>query len=144
MGSWQATVLVPGPRERVFEMFTDRENYRRLVAPIGATLVRPGTDTRQGPGAIHRIGIGRLGISEQITALDPGRSFTYRAVARLPVRHYLGIVEFFDDPLGTRVEYTLDVDAALPLPGPVMKALVRGLAGGLARGARKQLARPPG
>ncbi len=139
MGTWQATVIVPGDRERVFELFTDRENYRNLVGPIGATLTRTGRDSRQGVGAVHKVGVGPLGISEQIVSLVPGRSFTYRAVTPLPVRHYVGVVDFHDDPGGTRVDYTLDVDTVLPLPGPLMQVLVRALAGGLARGATKSL-----
>jgi len=141
MGTWQTSVVVPGPRERVFELFIDRENYRNLVGPVGATLVHAGAESRQGPGAIHRVGFGPLGICEQIVSVDPGRSFTYRAVSPLPVRHYIGIVDFHDDPKGTRVDYTLDVEAAVPLPGPIFTIMVRGLAGGLARGVTKELRR---
>jgi ribosome-associated toxin RatA of RatAB toxin-antitoxin module len=147
MGKWQTSVIVPGPREQVFELFTDRENYRKLVAPVGATLVTAGTESRQGAGAIHKLGVGPIGISEQIVSVQPGRSFTYRAVSRLPVHHYIGTVDFHDHPKGTRVDYTLDVEAALPLPGPVLQLMVKGLAGGLARGATRQLrraARQPG
>ena len=141
MGKWQTSVVVPGSREQVFELFADRENYRRLVGPVGATLVQPGRDTRQGEGAVHKLGVGPIGISEKIVSVDAGHSFTYRAVTPLPVRHYIGIVDFHDDPKGTRVDYTLDVEAAVPLPGPVMKLLVKGLAGGLARGAARELRR---
>jgi ribosome-associated toxin RatA of RatAB toxin-antitoxin module len=141
MGKWQTSVVVPGSREAVFALFADRENYRRLVGPVGATLVQPGRDSRQGEGAVHKLGLGPIGISEKITSVDDGRSFTYRAVTPLPVRHYIGIVDFHDDPNGTRVDYTLDVEAAVPLPGPVMKLLVKGLAGGLARGATRELRR---
>jgi uncharacterized protein YndB with AHSA1/START domain len=139
MGTWRSSTVIPGPRDEVFDLFTDRENYRRLVAPIGATLVRAGTASRQGSGAIHRVGVGPLGIKEQIVDVDPGRRFTYRAITPLPVRHYIGIVEFHDDAKGTRVDYTLDVEAALPLPGPVMRLMVKALAGGLARGATRVL-----
>ncbi|SHG99257.1 Ribosome association toxin PasT (RatA) of the RatAB toxin-antitoxin module [Jatrophihabitans endophyticus] len=142
MGSWTTSVLVPGPREEVFALFADRENYRALVPPVGARLVRPGRDRRQGEGAVHRVGLGPLGLREQIVALEPGRSFTYRAVTPLPVRHYIGVVDFHDDPRGgTRVDYTLDVEAVVPVPGPLLAVVVAGLAGGLARGATRELRR---
>lgn len=141
MGKWKTAVVIPGKREDVFDLFTDRENYKNLVGPIGATLVTPGRQARQGEGAVHKLGIGPVGISEEIVSVVPGRSFGYRAVTPLPVRHYKGFVEFFDAPGGTRVEYTLDVEAAVPLPGPVMTLMVKGLAGGLARGATKELRR---
>ncbi|MGI8678884.1 MAG: SRPBCC family protein [Jatrophihabitans sp.] len=141
MGRAQTSVIVPGPRDEVFALFADRENYRKLVGPIGGTLVKAGESARQGEGAIHKVGLGPFGISEQIVAIDPGRGFTYRAVTPLPVRHYIGVVEFHDDPSGTRVDYTLDVQAAVPLPAPILKILVKGLAGGLARGATKELRR---
>ncbi len=139
MGIWRTTVVVPGPREAVFRMFADRENYRHLVAPVAGTLVRAGSGERQGVGAVHRIGVGPVGIREQIVELEPGRRFTYRAVSRLPVRHWIGVVEFQDHPEGTQVDYTLDVEGYLPLPGPALTLAVRTLAGGLARGATRRL-----
>lgn len=139
MGVWRTSVTVEAPREQVFALFADRENYRDLVGPVGGRLVTPGTSSRQGEGAVHKIGVGPVGLAEKIVALEPGRSFTYQAVSRLPVRHWIGIVDFHDVPGGTRVDYALDVDSALPLPGPVMRAVVKGLAGGLAKGAAKRL-----
>lgn len=141
MGKAQTSVVVPGPRDEVFELFADRENYRTLVGPIGGTLVKAGSSERQGEGAIHKVGFGPFGISEQIVSIVPGRSFTYRAVTPLPVRHYIGVVDFHDVAGGTRVDYTLDVEAVVPLPAPLLKIMVKGLAGGLARGATKQLRR---
>lgn len=141
MGSATTSVIVPGKREDVFALFADRENYGKLVAPVGCTLLQPGTSERQGVGAVHRVGVGPAGLREKITALVPGRSFTYQAVSRMPVRHWIGTVDFHDDPSGTRVDYTLDVEARLPVPSAVLAVVVKGLAGGLARGAAKQLRR---
>lgn len=139
MGSATANVVVPGSREDVFALFADRENYRKLVAPVGGTLLKPGMSERQGEGAVHRVGVGPVGLREQIVALVPGRSFTYQAITPLPVRHWIGTVDFHDDPVGTRVEYTLDVESRVPVPAAVLSVIVKGLAGGLARGATKQL-----
>jgi uncharacterized protein YndB with AHSA1/START domain len=141
MGSATASVVVPGPRDQVFALFADRENYRALVGPVGATLVRAGVGARQGEGAIHRVGIGRVGVREQIVSVRPGRSFSYRMVTPAPVRHWIGTVEFHTDPSGTRVDYTLDVQAVVPVPRAVLSPVVRGMAAGLARGATRQLRR---
>lgn len=139
MSKAKTSVVVPGPREEVFRLFADRENYGALVPPVGCTLLEPGTAERQGTGAVHKVGIGPVGMKERITALEPGRSFTYQAVSGLPVRHWIGTVEFHDDPKGTRVDYSLDVEARVPVPAAVLAVVVKGLAGGLARGASKQL-----
>ncbi|GAB2477225.1 SRPBCC family protein [Jatrophihabitans fulvus] len=140
MARGTATVVVPGPRERVFALFADRENYGDLVAPVSCTLVRVGRTERQGVGAVHRIGVGPAGLREEIVALEPGRSFTYKAVTPLPVKHWIGTVEFHDHPKGTRVDYSLDIEGFVPLPAPVVKAAARGLAAGLARGVAKRVA----
>lgn len=139
MGTWNISTVIAGPRDSVFALYADREGYRKLVGPVGATLVRPGRDSRQGLGAVHKLGVGPLGVSEEIVAFEDGEVFSYRAVSPLPVRHWIGSVTFHDTPGGTRVDYALDVEAAIPLPGLLMKGVVYGLAGALARGARREL-----
>src|SRR4051812_20407405 len=125
MGQWTASVIVNAERTKVFDLFADRENYRKLV-PVGVRLIEPGAESRQGIGAVHKLGVGPLGIREQIVGLDYGRSITYRAISRMPVRHYIGNVVFTDVPGGTRIDYTLDVEAAMPLPGFVLKGMAKG------------------
>lgn len=139
MAKASSSTIVKAPREQVFAVYADRENYGKLVAPIGGALLQPGTSERQGEGAVHRIGVGSVGLREQIVAIEPGRSFTYSMVSKSPFRRWLGTVEFHDDPQGTRVDYTLDVEARVPVPAAVVTVLVKGLAGPLARGAAKQL-----
>ena len=136
MGQWTASVVVAAPRAKVFDLFADRENYGKLV-PVGVKLIEPGVESRQGIGAVHKLGVGPLGIREQIIALEYGRTISYQAISRMPVRHYIGLVEFSDVPGGTRVDYTLDVDSALPLPGIVFKAMAKTMAAGLGRGAER-------
>jgi hypothetical protein len=139
MGTWNMSTVIPGPRESVFALYANREGYRKLVGPIGATLVRPGSQSRQGLGAVHKLGLGPLGVSEEIIGFKDGEAFSYQAVSPLPVRHWIGRVTFHDSPQGTRVDYVLDVEARMPLPGLLMKGVVYGLAGALARGAKREL-----
>ncbi|GED97006.1 SRPBCC family protein [Gordonia crocea] len=119
--------VINAPRAVVYGVFADRESYGANL-PINTRLVTPGTDARQGVGAVHFLGLGPAGIKEQITELVPDERLVYRVVGGVPVRSHVGTVEFADAPGGgTRVTYTMDSDPKVPVPAGVLKAGLKAL-----------------
>lgn len=115
--------VIPAPRDVVFDVIADRERSGEYL-PLSTRLDQPGTASRQGIGAVHFLGIGSIGVREQITGLDQNERLTYRVVSGLPVRSHQGVIEFFDDPAGTRVRYTMDSQPKVPLPGFVLRTIL--------------------
>ncbi len=116
--------VIRAPRELVYETFADRERNSEFL-PIQVSLVRPGTDARQGVGAVHQLGFGRFGLREELTELVPGERIGYKLVSGLPVKAHTGEILFSDAPGGTRVSYTMHTDPKLPAPAAVIQLILK-------------------
>lgn len=141
MPSARTNVIVKGARSDVYDLFVDRENYSQLVPLLQVRLISTDKQGSGGVGAVHRLHLGPLGANEEIVSLDPGLQLVYKAVGGLPVRSWVGTVEFADAPGGTRVTYQLDAESRIPIPAPVLKMIVVGMARGLGAGVGKALRR---
>lgn len=141
MPSARTNVIVKGARSDVYDLFVDRENYAQLVPLLQVRLISADEQGGGGEGAVHRLHLGPLGANEQIVSLDPGRQLVYKAVGGLPVRSWVGTVDFADAPGGTRVSYQLDAESRVPIPSPVLKMIAFGMARGLGAGVAKTIRR---
>lgn len=111
------TRLIDAPVERVFDLLADRENYSSYL-PLTARLLRPGVDDRQGAGAVHRLGLGPVGVKERLVEVLPEESIRYELVTgRLPVREHSGELTFVAHGASTQVDYSMSTDLKIPVPG---------------------------
>lgn len=140
MPSYTLETVIPAPRDVVFDVFADRERNGEFL-PISTRLVREGTTERQGVGAVHFLGVGPVGIQEELTELVPGERIAYKIVRGAPVRSHRGTITFADAPGGTRVRYTMDSRPLLPAPAPLVTLGLRGAIGAMVSGARKEAVR---
>lgn len=141
MPSACTNVIVKGSRSDVYDRFVDRENYSQLVPLLQVRLISADKQGGGGEGAVHRLHLGPLGANEQIVSLNPGLQLVYKAVKGLPVRSWVGTVDFADAPGGTRVTYKLDAESRVPIPAPVLKVIAIGMARGLGAGVAKAIRR---
>ncbi len=138
MPSSTVETVFDAPRDVVYRLFTERESVSPYL-PIQVTKVREGDAT--GVGAQHLLGIGKVGVTEEITKLVPGERMEYKIAKGAPVKRHVGVITFADDPSGgTRVVYTMDSEPALPVPAPVLTVGLRALTNQLIGGIRKALA----
>ncbi|MFH5211568.1 SRPBCC family protein [Antrihabitans sp. NCIMB 15449] len=140
MASYTVDTVIEAPRDVVYSIFADRENNSDFL-PISTRLKTPGTTERQGIGAVHFIGLGPVGASEQIIELVPGERIVYKVVAGLPVKRHVGTIGFTDAANGTRVVYTMESEPKLPVPGKVLEMALKVLIGAFVSGVRKEAAK---
>lgn len=140
MPSYTAEEIIDAPREVVYGLFADRENSGDFL-PVHVRLVSPGDAERQGVGAVHFLGVGRVGVKEQITGLIAGERIEYRLIAGAPVKNHTGTIVFSDAGDGTRVVYTMDSTPSLPVPAGLLRLGLRGLIGSMISGVRKEATR---
>ena len=123
------------PREALFAVLSDHAGYDRFPGITGSELIQPGTQERNGLGAVRRIRLGGPTVlDEEIVAYDAPNSFEYRITrARpLPLHHTLGRVEFIAiDPNHTKVVWTSEFDIPVPIVG---RSIGKYLEGRLSRG----------
>ncbi|WP_174188778.1 SRPBCC family protein [Nocardia barduliensis] len=136
MASTTVDAVIAAPREVVYRLFADRESISPFV-PVQVKLVKPGLTEREGVGAQHLIGLGPVGVTEEITKLVPGERMEYKIVKGAPVKRHVGIVTFADADNGTLVSYTMESDPSLPVPAKVLEFGLKNLIGQFIKGAQK-------
>lgn len=142
MAAYTLDTVIEAPRDVVYEVFADRErNGDWRPVPIPFRLKVAGTTERQGVGAVHFGGIGRVGVSEQITDLVPGERIVYELIKGLPVKRHIGTITFADDRNGTRVRYTMDSTPKIPIPSSLVALVLRGAITIMVSGARREAAK---
>ncbi|UGT68879.1 SRPBCC family protein [Nocardia gipuzkoensis] len=136
MASTTVDAVIAAPREVVYRLFADRESISPYV-PVQVKLIKPGLTEREGVGAQHLIGLGPVGVTEEITKLVPGERMEYKIVKGAPVKRHVGIVTFTDADNGTLVSYTMESDPSLPVPAKVLEFGLKNLIGQFIKGAQK-------
>ncbi len=140
MASYTVETEIAAPRDVVYQIFADKEHWGDFL-PISTRLVRPGVAERQGVGAVHFLGVGKVGIQEEITDLDPGKRIAYRIIKGAPVKRHTGEILFADSPKGTSVSYTMNSEPSVPAPNSAVSQFLRGLINAMVSGARKEALR---
>ncbi|WP_378739848.1 SRPBCC family protein [Nocardia brasiliensis] len=120
MASTTVDAVIAAPRDVVYRLFADRESISPYL-PIQVKLTKPGLTEREGVGAQHLLGVGPVGVTEEITKLVPGERMEYKIVKGAPVKRHVGVVTFTDADNGTLVSYTMESEPSLPVPAKVLE-----------------------
>jgi uncharacterized protein YndB with AHSA1/START domain len=123
---------IAAPVEDVFDWMTDSDNYRRVPGVFVARLIRPGTPTPQGPGAMRRVVTAGMALTEQILEVNRPTLMRYRVLSSFPpMRHEAGSMTFSPVGDGTTVTWVSRFEAASPiLRGPASRLLAVAVAAG--------------
>ncbi|WP_029900369.1 SRPBCC family protein [Nocardia brasiliensis] len=136
MASTTVDAVIAAPREVVYRLFADRESVSPYL-PINIKLTKPGLTEREGVGAQHLLGVGPLGVTEEITKLVPGERMEYKIVKGAPVKRHVGVITFADAEKGTLVSYTMESEPSLPVPAKVLEFGLKNLIGQFIKAAQK-------
>ncbi len=125
-------------RRPVGELFALLSDHEKLGPVLGAKIkrTREGTDSPNGLGSVRTLRIGPLpSFDETVTAFRKDELIEYRITRGTPLRNHRGEMRFSSTPAGgSRLHYTIEFRAALPLVGPLVRAaLDAGIRKGLAK-----------
>lgn len=118
----------------LFEALADHNNLGKVFgAPV--RRIRDGQDSPNGVGSVRKIGAGPLVIEETVTGLSENESIDYRITrGGFPLKNHRGHLQFAQAPGGSKVEWTIEFDSALPLAGSIVGfALKMAISQGLKR-----------
>ncbi|MEV6562996.1 SRPBCC family protein [Nocardia sp. NPDC051756] len=136
MASTTVDAVIAAPRDVVYRLFADRESISPYL-PIKVKLTKPGLTEREGVGAQHLLGVGPVGVTEEITKLVPGERMEYKIVKGAPVKRHVGVVTFTDADNGTLVSYTMESEPSLPVPAKVLEFGLKNLITQFIKAAQK-------
>jgi hypothetical protein len=111
----------------VGEVFARLADHNQLGKVLGVPVrrIREGSGDPNGVGSVRRLGIRPLAIEETVTAVQPNRSIDYR-ISRggFPIRNHSGRLDFSGSERGSRVSWTIQFEAPVPLLGPAVKLVL--------------------
>jgi len=133
------------PRERVFELIAEVEQWPSWAAFDEAALEREGASDRQGVGAIRRFRAGRARTREEIVAFERPGHFAYVLLSGIPIRDYRADVTLTErSDGGTDISWHSTFRSKVPgLGGVVRRSLTKfitGLVADLTKAAEMQRA----
>ncbi|MGQ0529648.1 MAG: SRPBCC family protein [Panacagrimonas sp.] len=119
------------------QLFARLSDHNQLSSVLGAPVrrIRDGKTETNGVGSVRQIGPALLGLEETVTASVPNQSIEYRITrGGFPLKNHLGQLAFSETAKGSRVEWTIEFDSALPLVGGLIRfTLNQGIGRGLRR-----------
>ncbi len=119
------------PVERVFAYLAEHENLGTIFAPAKISRLRDGTDgSRNGVGSARALKIGPLPpVEETNTKVVPNELIEYSITRGSPLKGHWGRIVFEPRGDGSRVTYTIGMEAAVPglarIVGRVLASKIR-------------------
>ncbi len=113
------------PVEDVYAVLSDHNRLSRVLGvPVKRIRDAQGDDVN-GVGSVRLVGMGPLGIEETVTAATPNRLIRYRiSKGGAPIRNHSGELTFSKTAEGSRVEWAIDFDSAVPVAGTVVRLVL--------------------
>ena len=116
---------VAGPRQAVWDAYTDYEGWTRWAGLGRVRLETEGAPQRHGVGAVREIRMGGIVVLEEVLTFEPPERMTYRVVrGGLPMRDHLGEVVFEEVDGGTDVTWRCRFESRVPGLGPALEVVV--------------------
>lgn len=102
-----------------FELLADHANYHRFPGITRSELLKDGEPSPNGVGAVRRVALGDIVLTEEITGYAPPERLAYRITASKPVKvvHDGGLIEMTAVPEGTRIRWRSTFKLKIPLIG---------------------------
>ena len=125
MVTFQLRQWIEARPEDVWAVLTEHEGWTFWAGVGRVTLEQPGTDSRNGVGAIRIIRAPGATLREQVTVFEAPTLFEYTILTGAPVRDYVGSLRLEERPHGTLVHWHVSFRPRVPGTGRVVSAIFR-------------------
>lgn len=89
--------------DQLWPLVAEAERWKEWSFLTVSFLLREGSPTADGVGALRRFAVGRTGSEEEVVAFEPPFHLAYEARRGLPVRYYRGDVRLEPEGEGARI-----------------------------------------
>lgn len=112
---------IRAPIEKVFDLISDHADYKQFPGVSDSRLLKLGSPTRNGVGAVRQVKSGLASFTEEITRYERPTRLDYLISRSFPpLRHQGGTVRLEKIPDGTLVTWTTTMEVKVPLLGRVL------------------------
>jgi len=112
--------------DQLWSLVAEAERWKEWSFLTVSFLLREGSPTPDGVGALRRFAVGRTGSEEEVVAFEPPVHLAYEARRGLPVRYYRGDVRLEAQGEGTRVMWSGVLEPKWPGTGRLALIYTRG------------------
>jgi uncharacterized protein YndB with AHSA1/START domain len=137
MARGQSVRQLDKPANTVWQALADHRGIATWAPGLSVEMERDGTPTAAGVGAIRVISAPAVRIREEITAFEPGRLLTYRALSGIPIPGWAGEVALAERSGKTTIRWTLTATTSLPGTNLILNLSARLLVSALVKAVRR-------
>jgi catechol 2,3-dioxygenase-like lactoylglutathione lyase family enzyme len=134
----QSQVDIAAPAEATWKRVIDHAGFCRWTL-FDSRVLRPGTDSPDGPGCVRELKAFGLRFTEEIVAWEEGLHYAYRLRTGAPFRWHRGDVFVKEFNGFTRVRWAIRFEARLPLTGGLTAWILNKIFDRALRNLKKQL-----
>lgn len=117
-------IEINAPAEEVWRQLTDHAGMGNW-SPFKGRVLREGRDDSNGPGCLRELSAYGMRITEEITAWEPGRHYSYQLRTGAPFRKHQSDVFVSERNGRTHVRWTIHFDTWIPFTGRLTARLLR-------------------
>jgi len=115
------------PVDTIFTLLTDHESFGKVINAKMKRVLDSRDENKNGLGSVRRIDVfPTVAFEETVIAFKPNRLMSYTATKGSPIKKHLGTMVFSHEHGKTKLTYTIDFEAKLPLYffGPVIRIAI--------------------
>lgn len=120
--------IIRAPIDKVFDLISDHANYKQFPGVSDSRLIKLGSPTKNGVGAVRWVKSGLANFNEEVTRYERPTRMDYHITRSFPpLRHQGGTVRLEKTPDGTLVTWTTTMEAKVPLLGRLLTPVFAGM-----------------
>ena len=131
-------ILINASAEQTWNKLIDHAGLGSWTLFKGKVL-RPGTDSANGPGCIRELTTFGSRITEEVVAWDEGRHYTYKLRTGAPFKWHQGDVFVSEENGMTKVRWAIRFQSRIPFTGKIIALFMKWIFWRALQNLRKQL-----
>jgi len=121
------TQLFNAPVDTIFSLLTNHESFGQVINEKIKRVVDSHDENKNGLGSVRQIKpFPGLAFEETVVTFEPNQLMEYVVSKGSPIKNHKGRMEFSDEQVKTRLNYTIDFEPKLPFLffGSILKTAI--------------------
>jgi len=134
-------MLLAAPLAQVWDGLIDHEAMVEWWPLKKVSLIKEGSDSRNGPGAVRYMQGPGMSLKEEVVSWNPPYSYEYRLLAGAPLKDHCGVVTLSEKQGQTRLRWIIRFNPVIPGTGWLVALVLRHMITGVLKKFKRLLER---